>query len=385
MVKKLSFFSILFSLATLLSAQAIRTGADRTEEWLPLVKEKKVAMMVNQTSVINTPDGNYRHLVDSAMALGVNIKFLMSPEHGLMGTIGAGAKVNSTTYGKLTKLPVYSLYGDTKKPKAEWLKDADVVVFDVQDVGCRFYTYLSTLYYVLEACGEENKKVIILDRPNPNDTIDGPVLDPTFKSFVGMLEIPTLHGCTLGEMAKMMLGEWWESKPRPELDVVVCENWNHGDSYSLPIAPSPNLQNDHAIRLYPSLCLFEGTSVSVGRGTNWPFEVFGHPITRGNFRFTPRRNSITAHPLQENQQCNGYDLRQAKCPTGFHLKYILMAYRQLGSRMITSRSFFDRLAGTDQLRLMMESGKSEYEIRMSWQEKIEDYKLKRNKYLLYRD
>lgn len=383
MVKKFSIFSILFSLATLLAAQTVRTGADCTEAWLPLVKGKKVAMMVNQTSVINTPEGSHRHLVDSALALGVDVRFLMSPEHGLKGTIGAGAKVGSTTYGKLTKLPVYSLYGDTKKPKPEWLKEADVVIFDVQDVGCRFYTYLSTLYYVLEACGEENKKVIVFDRPNPNDTIDGPVLDPAFKSFVGMIEVPILHGCTLGELAQMMLGEWWEGKPKPKLEVVKCENWQHGQPYSLPIAPSPNLQNDHAIKLYPSLCLFEGTSVSVGRGTNWPFEVFGHPVTHGSFKFTPRRNSITAHPLQENQQCNGYDLRKVNCPTGFHMKWLIMASRQVGGRMITSRSFFDRLAGTDQLRLMMEGGKSEYEMRASWQEQLTEYRLMRLKYVIY--
>lgn len=395
-MKKFYFLLFLvFAIVGEIMAQSVRTGAERSELWLPMLENKRVALMVNQTSVVTRqqpavtdplrPKSNepeFRHLADTLLDLGIDLKFIMSPEHGFKGDISAGAKINNTSYNKLIKMPIYSLYGDTKKPLPEWLDKVDAVVFDVQDVGCRFYTYLSTLYYVLEACGEQQKEVIVLDRPNPHDTIDGPVLDPQFTSFVGIVPVPILHGCTLGEMAQMMLGEFWADKPKPQLTVVPCEGWHHGDDWHVAIAPSPNLRNDHAIRLYPSLCLFEGTSISVGRGTPWPFEVYGHPVTSGSFKFTPRHNASAAHPLQENHLCNGYDLRKKDVKRGFHLGWLIQCSKQVGGRWITSRSFFDRLAGTDQLRIMIDGGKSGAEIRASWQEGLAAYREMRTKYVI---
>lgn len=385
-MKKFYFFLIVMTACCWVGrAQEVRTGADRTEIWRPMLEGKRVAMMANQTSVVSDSSGAFVHLADSMLNMGIDLKFIMSPEHGFTGEASAGATVGHTTYSRMKQLPIYSLYGNTKKPLPEWLDKCDVVVFDVQDVGCRFYTYLSTLYYVLEACGEEEKDVIVLDRPNPHDTIDGPVLDPRFSSFVGIVPVPILHGCTLGEMAQMMLGEWWADKPQPRLTIIDCEGWRHGEDWHLSIPPSPNLRNDHAIRLYPSLCLFEGTSISVGRGTPWPFEVYGHPITSGTFKFTPRHSSKSPHPLQENHVCNGYDLRQKNVKRGFHLGWLIQCSKQVGGGWITSRSFFDKLAGSDQLRQLIGLGKSGAEIRATWQHDLSKYREMRKNYLLYDD
>lgn len=386
-MKKLHFSLFLFLVACCISwAQEVRTGAERTEIWHPLTEGKRIALLGNQTSVVTDSEQNFVHLADTMIGLGVDLKFIMSPEHGFNGSAGAGTAVANTTYKKMRTLPIYSLYGNTKKPLPEWLEKVDAVVFDVQDVGCRFYTYLSTLYYLLEACGEENKEVIVLDRPNPHDTIDGPVLDPKYTSFVGIVPIPILHGCTLGEMAQMMLGEFWEeNKPTPTLTIVECEGWKHGEDWHVAIPPSPNLQNDHAIRIYPSLCLLEGTSISVGRGTPWPFEVYGHPIMAGKFRFTPRHTTSAPHPLQENHVCNGYDLREKNVPRGFHLGWLLQCSNQVGGGWITSRSFFDRLAGSDQLRQLISLGKTGAQIRYTWQRDLEKYREMRKNYVLYDD
>lgn len=385
-MKKFYFSFLLLIISSLaVRAQEIRTGADCTEVWAPMLEGKRVALVANQTSVLAQENGGYCHLADTILRMGLDLQFLMSPEHGFKGDVGAGATVDNTNYDNLRSLSVYSLYGNTKKPLPEWLDKADVVVFDIQDVGCRFYTYISTLYYTLEACGECNKEVIVLDRPNPHDTIDGPVLDPAFSSFVGIVPIPILHGCTIGEMAQMMLGEYWADKPKPTLTVVPCEGWKHGDDWHVAIAPSPNLKNDHAIRIYPSLCLFEGTSISVGRGTPWPFEVYGHPITRGAFKFTPRHSSTAPHPLQENHVCHGYDLRDQNIKRGFHLGWLLQCAKQVGGGWITSRSFFDKLAGSDKLRLMIAEGKTGAEIRATWQNDLQDYREARKKYTIYED
>lgn len=380
----LTVFVLFCSAPTLSGAQNVLCGADQTDCYLPLLKDKKVALLVNQTSVIRNAEGGYTHLADSLISLDIDVRFLMAPEHGIKGLVSAGDTVGDSHYEKKKNLTVYSLYGKTKKPQAEWLKEVDVVVFDIQDVGCRFYTYLSTLKYLLEACGEQQKEVLVLDRPNPNDTVDGPMLKPAFRSFVGMVEVPLLHGCTLGEMAQMMIGEGWIGEKKPRLTVIPCSGWNRNQPYSLPIAPSPNLRTDHAIRLYASLCLFEATDISVGRGTDWPFEVLGHPSLKGDFSFTPRNCTAATNPLQKNKLCHGFDLRETEVPTGFHLDWLICCIGQLGPSCIKQPSFFDKLAGNDSLRLMISEKKSEKAIRDSWQKELTEYRSMREKYLIYR-
>ena len=365
-----------------MNAQEVRTGADRIEEYLPLLQGKRVGIVVNHTSVIYSPDGNLVPLPDSLIHRGVNVKCIMAPEHGYKGVAGAGEHLSDQNDAS-TGLKIFSLYGNTKKPQKEWMEDIDILIFDMQDVGARFYTYLSTMKNVIEACGEEDKELMILDRPNPNDTIDGPVLDMKFSSFVGVLPIPMLHGCTLGELAKMIVGEGWAEISKP-LIVVPCINWKHGQDYNCPIAPSPNLPNSHAIRLYPSLCLFEGTGVSVGRGTEFPFEVYGHPAMKGSFSFIPKTTASNKSPLQNGKKCNGEDLREVFLNPGFNLAFLQNAQKQLGNALVTSQSFFDRLAGTDVFRKQLLSGMSEKEIRNSWQLDLEKYKEMRLKYVLYR-
>lgn len=375
--------------------EPFKTGAERTDIYLDYLSGKRVAMLINQTSVVTDGQGNLIPLVDTLINLDVDIKFLMAPEHGLKGLVSAGDEIADSRYQKKKNIEVYSLYGKNKKPQSEWLNQVDCVLFDIQDVGCRFYTYLSTLYYLLEACGECDKEVIILDRPNPNDTIDGPVLDLQFQSFVGMVQVPLLHGCTLGELAQMMIGEGWIKKPdgtaaSPKVQVITCKGWQHGDDYSLPIAPSPNLRTDHAIRMYPSLCLFEATDISIGRGTDWPFEVLGHPLLKGDFSFVPQHCEAASHPLQEGKTCNGYDLRQTATDKGFHLEWLLDCHSQLNksgqaTSWIKQNTFFDRLAGTDQLRNQIAQGLSEDLIRESWQEALTQYKQMRQKHLLYQE
>ena len=266
----------IFGLAvTTAYGEDLRTGADRTEAYLPLLKGKRITLVVNQTSRIGET-----HLLDTLCALGIRPVQILAPEHGFRGTADAGETVRNGKDAR-TGVPIYSLYGKNKKPQPEQLQRTDWVVFDIQDVGARFYTYISTLYYVMQACAEQHKPLLLLDRPNPCDYIDGPVLKNGYKSFVGMFPIPVLHGCTIGELARMMNGEGWLGNGlRCELTVVPVSGWQHGQPYSLPVKPSPNLPNDQAIALYPSLCPFEGTPVSVGRGTANPFQVVGSPVTR---------------------------------------------------------------------------------------------------------
>lgn len=378
----IAFLYAVLSFQFKLMAQEVRTGADRIEEYLPLLQGKRVGLVVNHTSVISASDGSLVPLPDSLIHRGVNVRCIMAPEHGYEGVADAGEHLSDQN-DVSTGLKIYSLYGNTRKPQKEWMEDIDILIFDMQDVGARFYTYLSTMKNVIEACGEEDKELMILDRPNPNDTIDGPVLDMKFTSFVGALPIPLLHGCTLGELAKMIVGESWAEIAKP-LIVVPCVNWKHGQDYDCPIAPSPNLPNSHAIRLYPSLCLFEGTGVSVGRGTEFPFEVYGHPAMKGSFSFVPKPSASNKSPLQNGKKCNGEDLREVFLGPGFNLAFLQNARQQLGNALVTSQSFFDRLAGTDVFRKQLLSGKSEQEIRDSWQIELEKYKEMRMKYLLYR-
>jgi uncharacterized protein YbbC (DUF1343 family) len=372
----------------------IVVGAARTDMYLDLLKGKSVALVINQTSRI----GN-RVLADSLKDLGINIKVIFAPEHGFRGDADAGAHVANTT-DPLTGIAVISLYGKKQKPSAEDLKDIDIVVFDIQDVGCRFYTFLSTLQYLMESCAENGKELLVLDRPNPNGNyVDGPVLDMKFKSFVGVSKIPIVYGLTLGEYAKLVKGERWiENADKLNLKVISCENYDHHTKYRLPVRPSPNLRNERAVFLYPSLCLFEGTNVSVGRGTDYPFEVVGSPNTAmdSGFTFTPASKPGATDPPSKGQVCKGYDLRKFDKETahllstemkGVNLKYILKMYSLTTDKekFFSSPDFFDKLAGTDELRKQIISGQTEAEIRASWQPALIAYKAIRKKYLLYKD
>ncbi|MEP7263907.1 MAG: DUF1343 domain-containing protein [Bacteroidota bacterium] len=368
--------------------QKIETGAERTMEYFPLLKNKKIAVVANQTSIIGKV-----HLVDSLVAAGMKIKCVFAPEHGFRGEAEAGEHV-ADSKDKKTGLPIVSLYGAHKKPDEKDLSGVDIVVFDIQDVGVRFYTYISTLQYVMEVCAEKNIPVLVLDRPDPNGFyVDGPVLDTSYASFVGMNPIPVVHGLTVAEYALMLNGEGWLSKGKKcELFYVKVKNWNHKVLYDLPVAPSPNLPNMAAVYLYPSLCFFEGTDISVGRGTEYPFQVIGKPgLKKGAFRFVPRKIAGKAvNPLYENVECNGYDLRefgmQYMSSAGqLYIYWLLELYRISDNKEKYFIPFFDKLAGSDLLRKQIESNVSEEEIRNSWQQGIEEFKVKRKRYLLYDD
>ncbi|GAB4342947.1 MAG: DUF1343 domain-containing protein [Flammeovirgaceae bacterium] len=363
------------------SQNALRTGAERIELYLDLLKNKRVALVVNQTSIV----GN-THLVDTLLSLGVKIQKIFAPEHGFRGLADAGEKIDNAIDAK-TKIPLVSLYGKNKKPTQEQLTDVDVLVFDIQDVGARFYTYISTMHYVMEACAENQKICLILDRPNPNGHyVDGMILELKHQSFVGMHPIPVVHGLTVGELAKMIVGEKWINQDI-DLKVVSCENYTHSMPYSLPVRPSPNLPNDRAIALYPSLCFFEGTVVSVGRGTDSPFQVIGAPeYTDFSFSFTPQPSLGAKNPLYNGIKCFGKDLREnVFYENPFFLTELIIFYQKFPKKEIFFNDFFTKLAGTETLRKQIENGMSEKEIRQSWQEGLQKYKLMRKKYLLYPD
>lgn len=365
-------------------AAPILPAADQPELYLPLLKGKRVGLIVNQTAVLTSRDN--MHLVDFLMKEGVTIAKVFVPEHGFRGQADAGEVVNSEI-DKQTGLPIVSLYGNNKKPSAETLKDVDILIYDLQDVGIRFYTYISTMHYVMESCAENKKPLLIFDRPNPNgDYVDGPVLKPGYESFVGMHPIPVVHGLTVGELAKMINGEGWlKEKAKADIQVIPVKNWNHAMHYSLPIKPSPNLPNDVAIRLYPSLCYFEGTDVSLGRGTYYPFQVYGYPDPKfGEFTFTPVSiPGMSKTPPQQDKKCYGRDLRNTSLDHRFTLEYLLEAYNISGKKEKFFNNFFDKLAGSDQLRKDILTGKSESEIRESWKKDLELYQISRSKYLLY--
>jgi uncharacterized protein YbbC (DUF1343 family) len=370
------------------SETALRTGAECMEHYLPLLEGKRVAVCGNQTSVVAKT-----HLVDTLLSRKVNVVKLFCPEHGFRGQAEAGATIAS---GKdpLTGLPVVSLYGKNKKPTAEQLQGVDVVLFDLQDVGCRFYTYISTLHYVMEAAAENGVKVIVLDRPNPNGFyVDGPVLEPQHKSFVGMHPVPVVYGMTIGEYARMINGEkWLANGVQCDLTVIKLEGYTHETRYALPVAPSPNLQTPEAVFLYPSLCFFEGTNISVGRGTDQPFEMYGAPgMQSGDYRFTPRAiPGVSENPPFKGQECRGYLLHDIAAenlnnPGRLNLSYLLTAYRNCvdQSSFFLKNNFFDKLAGTDQLRKQLVVGASEEEIRASWEPDLEKFRHIREQYLLY--
>ncbi len=381
------FFPLLLILPLIASAQNIRMGADELVRNYSQLQNKKVALVVNQTSIIGK---NRTHIVDTLLAKKIQIQTIFAPEHGFRGTADAGEKIANSLDAK-TGIPIISLYGKNKKPTAEQLRDVDVVVFDIQDVGARFYTYISTLYYVMEACADLNKPLIVLDRPNPNDVVEGPMMEDSLRSFVGIVRIPLLHGLTMGELAQMINGENWlhSTNKHCSLTIVKMKGWQHHQPYSLPIKPSPNLPNDQAVRLYPSLCLFEATPVSIGRGTLFPFQVIGYPDSKvGTFAFTPiSLPGFEKNPLQKDKLCYGIDLRNEVVSTGFTLHYFLEFYRKtgLGEKFFTLPRFFDQLVGNSYIRKMILQGKTESEINHVTQKELASYKGLRKKYLLYKD
>lgn len=367
-------------LAVLQATAQVKNGADRLEELFPLLENKRISLVVNQTSLVQNV-----HLLDTLYNKGVHITQVFAPEHGFRGDADAGEFIkNGKDYR--TQVPIISLYGKNKKPQPAQLQQTDIVIFDIQDVGARFYTYISTMFYVMQACAENNKELIILDRPNPCDYIDGPVLDMKYKSFVGMLPIPVLHGCTIGELAQMINGEGWlGNNLQCPLKVITIEDWKHGQPYSLPVKPSPNLPNDQAIALYPSLCPFEGTSVSVGRGTDFPFQIIGSPTTKNlKFRFMPHSmKGSDKHPLHQDAYCYGLNLSSEKnIPKGFSLQYVIQFYnyfqnltKHAEKEFFTRPHWFDLLMGTNQVRLDILKNKTEEQIRSAWQKKLNQYSL----------
>lgn len=364
----------------------IRPGAERTRHYFNKLKhDKRVAVVANQTSMIED-----KHLVDSLLKEGINVVKVFTPEHGFRGFASNGEIVNSEI-DPSTGLPIISLYGNHKKPNPESLKDVDIVVFDLQDVGVRFYTYISTLTLVMEACAELNIPLLVLDRPNPNGFyVDGPVLKTEFKSFIGMHPVPVVHGMTIAEYARMVNEEGWLTNGiKCELEWVECSGYNHRSFYHLPIRPSPNLPDQESVILYPSICFFEGTIVSVGRGTDSPFTIIGYPdYLNGDYSFTPISRQGALNPPYDGQLCKGHNMRHyadsIRMNPGIRLDWLINMYKSDTSQKFFT-SFFTKLAGTDLLRKQIESGLNEYEIKESWQQELNHYMELRSKYILYRD
>ena len=364
--------------------QEIHTGASRIEEYLPLLSGKKVAIAGNHTSLISSV-----HLVDTLLSLGVDVVKIFSPEHGFRGEAGAGETVLSSLDAN-TGIQVLSLYGSGKKPLKEDLKGIDLIIFDIQDVGVRFYTYISTLHYIMEASAENGIPVLILDRPNPNGNYtDGPVLEMEFASFVGMHPVPIVHGMTIAEYARMINGEGWlKNGVKCELYYITCLNYTHDKEFFPPVPPSPNLRTHQAIRLYPSVALFEGTVVSEGRGTGYPFEMYGHPVfSFGNHQFIPESMDAAKDPKFRGKLCIGEDLRgwtpEGETWNKLELQWLLKAYENFPDKEKFFNNFFFKLCGTIQIYEDILSGQSEAEIKRKWQKDLYEYRLMREKYLLY--
>ncbi len=385
----LMFLILLQPLCVAAQEQTLKPGAWQTEKYFPMLEGKRVAFAGNHTAkILDT------HLVDSLLSAGVNVVKVFSPEHGFRGHAAAGEHVASGI-DQQTGLPVVSLYGANRRPTAEQVLDVDIIVFDIQDVGTRFYTYISTMTYIMEEAARQDVPMLILDRPNPTGHyIDGPVLEPEFSSFVGLHPIPIVHGMTIGEYALMVNGEGWlENGISCDLQIIPVENYSHSTPYEIPVPPSPNLPNMHAIYLYPSLCLFEGTVISLGRGTDKAFQVYGHPEFPKNhfpYAFTPRSVAAAPNPPHLNALCRGIDLsemdiRQLMIKDHINLEYLINAYRHFPDKDIFFNPFFERLAGTAVLRKQIIDGLTAEEIRDSWKDGLEDFARIRAKYLLYPD
>lgn len=388
-MKTMKFFLILLIFTLTCNAQKAKVivGAESTDEYFPLLTGKRIAVMSNHTGMV----GNL-HLVDILVEEKLDVTAIFSPEHGFRGNADAGEHVKSTVDAK-TGIPIRSLYdGDAGKPSKASMEMFDIMIIDIQDVGLRFYTYYITMAKLMDACAEWNKKMIVLDRPNPNGHyVDGPILDMKYKSGVGWLPIPIVHGMTMGELALMINGEGWLPRKRIcDLAVVPCKNYTHQTLYEVPIAPSPNLPNMKSIYLYPSTCLFEGTPVSLGRGTGFPFQVYGHPAMKGySFSFTPRSIPGAKNPPLLNEECFGVDLRNVPdsiiFQRGFDLSYIIDAYNHLniGNKFFTS--FFEKLVGVDYIHKEIIAGKSADQIKEMWQNDVANFKEQRKPYLLYEE
>jgi len=357
------------------------------ERYLPILENKKLGLVVNHTSMVGKT-----HLVDFLTQKNIAVSKIFTPEHGFKGKADAGEKVHNDTYNNIS---IVSLYGDNKKPSAEALKGIDLLVFDMQDVGARFYTYISTLHYIMEAAAENNIELLILDRPNPNGHyVDGPVRAPEFESFVAMHPIPVVHGLTVGELAQMINGEGWlKDGKKCKLSIIMAPNYNHNIGYDLPVKPSPNLPNTISILLYPSLCFFEGTALSIGRGTDKQFQVIGHPALKEMpYTFTPQKNEGAKYPKLENELCRGFDLsaldkKELFLQQKLSLSLLIDLYNTFPDKdnFFLTNNFFDKLAGTSALQKQIKQGLSEAEIRATWQADLDIYKKMRKKYLLYAD
>lgn len=370
----------------IISAEESIVGASRLELYLPIIKNKSVGVIANQTSIFSNV-----HLIDTLLSQGINIKKIFTPEHGFRGSADEGAAVNNSIDEK-TQLPIISLYGKNKKPHSEQLNDIDILIFDLQDVGTRFYTYISTMTYVMEAAAENDIPIIILDRPNPNGFyIDGPILEKENTSFVGLHQVPVVYGLTIGEYAQMVNGEFWmKDSLQCDLTVIPLGNYDRNNIYELSIKPSPNLPNWESVYLYPSLCFFEGTVVSVGRGTEVPFQVYGHPLIQSRYSFTPKQTAGRNKPLLCDKECFGklltkYAHDYKKNNDELNLTWLINAYNQIKDKEKFFNNFFIKLSGTKELQQQIENGLSEDEIRGSWQEGIDNYKKIRSKYLIYED
>jgi len=380
-LKNTALFWVVCCATQIIFAQGqVSPGAHQTQQYLPLLKGKKIGLVAHQASTINQT-----HLVDSLLALNVDLIRVFAPEHGFRGRADAGEKV-ADQKDPATGLSIISLYGKNRKPQPEMLQDIDLMVFDLQDVGVRFYTYLSTLHYVMEACAEQNIPLIVLDRPNPNTHyVDGPLLNPTFKSFVGMHPVPIVYGMTIGEYAQMINGEeWLDQKSSCSLTIIPIKNFTHTTPYVLPIKPSPNLPNAQAVALYPSLCLLEPTVISVGRGTNKQFQLFGHPdLPPTAFSFTPQPNDGAKNPKHKGVLCYGKDLSAIAPPNSIQLSWLLEAYQKFENKDAFFLKGFTRIAGTDQLQKQIEKGLPEEQIKNSWKKDLDVFNQVRKKYLIY--
>ena len=384
--KIILLFGLLLASLSAPAKDRIETGAEQTGRYLTLLEGRRVGIMTNHTGTVGRT-----HLVDTLRSLGVDIRVVFAPEHGFRGQADAGESVASYRDRK-TGINVVSVYGSTKRPPDSIMQRLDVLLFDIQDVGLRYYTYLSSMHYLMEACAANGKQLIVLDRPNPNGFyVDGPVLEAKHRSFVGMHPIPVVHGMTLGELARMIDGEGWlRDGLRCKLTVIPCRGYTHRSRYRLPTAPSPNLPNMRAVYLYPSLCFFEGTPVSLGRGTDFPFQAYGHPELQGDFSFTPRSNAGAKNPPLKDKLCHGVDLRTSPSDERIwerevDLGYVIDCYRQLnlGEKFFTP--MFDRLTGTDYVRQMILQGAGADRIKASWADDVERFKQTRKPYLLYEE
>ncbi len=370
------------------SHSEILPAAERTEKYIPRLQDQRVAVVANHTARVGGV-----HLIDTLLARGIDIRKIFSPEHGFRGTGEAGEPIASYR-DSATGLPVVSLYGSRKRPKLRQLEDVDVVVFDIQDVGVRFYTYISTMHYVMEACAQTATRLLVLDRPNPNGFyVDGPVLDTQYQSFVGMHPIPLVHGMTIAELGRMINDQGWlKDGLRCDYEWIACKNYTHDSLYHLPVAPSPNLPNMRSVYLYPSLGLLEGTVINVGRGTHAPFQVFGHPhMKRGDLTYTPRAiQGASTNPKYKGEVCQGIDLRNYPLDSltrhpRLRLQWLQQAMQQMPEEGDFFLPFFKNLSGNDQLLKQLRNDVPIKEIRQSWQPHIKDFMRKRKKYLIYED